>query len=1402
MSSFIFNSFKERFLKSEVPENDTWFFKPVNSKFKENFETDDIKLENYRTYNDFNMAAISKGKKIDETFAKMSKFTYDYYKESNDDTAVKPPFVTVENINKVISANRFNKNITNLRILFFPTADDIKINGSQAGLFSKFLTKESNYGFYYVKSKEELAWCANRVNGDTEGSSERGNIFNNHINIVLGDNIGEEKVYTKISHQIGKYEDRPFEGLFFGFGFNFINVEIECNSNANGIIGYNGKNGRINNVYFKNTRGKATRLICKKKINIPHMTKDSCDINAALFVGCNYGTVELCRVEGENVGDKARVEISKFVPSVYLVQNKSEDTSKPILDDGDEKNYNTNVFYPNYFCINSPGNIIPYCGYFNEGIYGTVSSKDGTRKFWNLNGNNYDATNIKSISILGNPKNGLDAVACLYDYPAHKLTHDQVESSNEFDVSDKNLGILGILSNDVSNNSNELKNVPFFDKSIRPHEFNRVAYYVSLLVGTNYGNIYENKCNAEVYFMGTFVGFEGGICGKLACGDIKNNYIKQDIYDNGGNRDWFVSTAQEDFSNQTEVIKLQLQNTDRSTTNPITNRKLEDHNGIYLNLKTLKNCAIKGIEYTVSGNSNMNPQTENIKTAFGSFVIDNCYNSFSLTNKKDKLITYKDKNSDKTLSGYISLTAEKLYEYRNISGANFYNSQNPVNYEDYNLELNFFNDVSSVYLTSDRYNKSSLSNSYFDISAIPNGNIIIEKGEKKTRYTVNRKFKFPVVRTFSGVNENHYNPTNFTLKYNNNTYFVNQGFPGPTNIYAPFFNYVTTDGLVFESVANENENDYAFISGYNATSGFINADLLKVVSAANVKYHNIWYDPYNTTDYTKLKYKHEIIDLGDIKEGSYNTFGIYSRNEGNMWYEKTSGYGYTPLHDGNKSYSQLYQRFYLPKKDFTKSYIAELKSIYNVGGLCGMHAYGLSTNIQNNKIYLDNNIPVYLNTTSTGDDLNYNGMKDYGALNRFGGFAAVSEIRTSLMCTDFAESNRTINITNNYFKYNEDIHGNSYVTGVLTRKVGPYSCGTGAVHNLGTASPLIAEVKPIIRKTPGIQSYITTFTVDDEKAKGSTDVTYNKKTQYSNDLAMICPRKNPNGFAIDLQVESFVNRQMDYMNNNYTKVGVYPMDYRNIMSTMYDWNTNIIQKMPYGVCSSDPCAMTTVNNHAMSEITIDEIYTSPKQIGKYSYYGTTFTLGHDPYGNPRYFNDVTRMFDTGYRGTNIDDSTVFKMPKDNITPKIDNEEKYNIFTYTRGEMKETAFTGMSYNVQFGFSDNKDILGYWLQDPKHSGYKGQSGYNYDGSVIHIGETYNPQAIREMISTSKKGIAKVSSVSAEDFQGLYVYDKNGNNVMYIDTQYGDMDELNSWSMQLKKNKNNKDHSDLSGCILEIG
>jgi hypothetical protein len=159
-----------------------------------------------------------------------------------------------------------------------------------------------------------------------------------------------------------------------------------------------------------------------------------------------------------------------------------------------------------------------------------------------------------------------------------------------------------------------------------------------------------------------------------------------------------------------------------------------------------------------------------------------------------------------------------------------------------------------------------------------------------------------------------------------------------------------------------------------------------------------------------------------------------------------------------------------------------------------------------------------------------------------------------------------------------------------------------------------------------------------------------------------------------------------------------------------------------------------------------------------------------------------------------------KLPNYPLTSFKRNNEVDQYFTYTYSAISDINDNGepaklgeYSYNVKFAMADNGKI-GYWLEDP----IAGISGDNfvYNHNIMHLGLTKSPEQIRKEIM--EKGICYTSAISGEDFAGLYVYDKDGNNVMYIDTSVGDCDGLSTWSMQLDSGKvDNKQ----MGCVLEI-
>lgn len=363
MDSFVFNNFKKRFLKGEVPPEDTWKFTYVNSKF-EKYKN----VNSYKDQNDFITVsgteafenACTDVKPIDVCYSALESVDVNY-------SSMKPMFITTKNWEEfekqyhVYIVNTDANGVETPRLycgqdlytLFF----SIDEAGNKIGLFGKF------DGFYWIRTKEELAWVADHVNGEYNGN--RIGSYNNKIAIVLGDDIGVEDINpldsrdttVKISSCIGKYSDRMFEGLFFGNGFGIKNINLICNNDTNGIIGYLGQGGMIRNVLIS---GK-NYVTCENKITINHIKNKATDVVAGILCGCNYGSI----VDVMAVGS---VQFNKFVPGVYCVRNKTDS-------DGTDTYQDSNKFFPSYLCINSPGNIIPYVGYFNEGVFASNTFK-------------------------------------------------------------------------------------------------------------------------------------------------------------------------------------------------------------------------------------------------------------------------------------------------------------------------------------------------------------------------------------------------------------------------------------------------------------------------------------------------------------------------------------------------------------------------------------------------------------------------------------------------------------------------------------------------------------------------------------------------------------------------------------------------------------------------------------------------------------------------------------------------------------------------------------------------------------------------------------------------------------------------------------------------------------------
>lgn len=619
MSSFIFNSFKKRYLNGEVPTNDKWTFIPVSEDFKNRYEHDDVKLEMYRSLSDFNRVSPEtfkyecsaqspyiKGKvqtvSVNDPSFKLKGtgliegYTINYIWKKSQNTIEKPLFVDSSN-----SANfytNFNENVSGNNYI------NSYINAG---------------GFYYIRSYGQYKWFADR-------SSKNNNligVFGNDLSAVITDPVGVE-------------ENKPFEGILDG-NYHKFHLMIKGKHTDNGLVGVLGKRGIVRNFKIKGTSFNNS-IECDKQITLEHIKKDGRDINCGMLVGRNYG-----RIENIDAGAMGEFKLYAFVPSVYSVTNKADkykwnEWKNPVREKYDGNN--DNFFYLNSFCINSPANICPYVGYFNEGKFaegfeGVIAETNGyayvdtnntayfTKYFLNNNDDKtftYDVSHF-TYNIMGNffADNVNDSLL-LTSYNYHVLRHIDVPGSNNVASDDyKKLQTIlttnpyyygldsfgkftvrdfGNLNNSatwtVQYNSNLIDKAfdnklysntswqPGYEvtrNSLRLHPNARAAFNVGTIAGANYGTIQSVQVSTTVKNTSNFVGFIGGIAGKQADGNINNVTVYMDnqfTYDFGSNNKYGDVV----YMKQTPILPGAVQNVVESVTSISQNVKdqiIEDY---------------------------------------------------------------------------------------------------------------------------------------------------------------------------------------------------------------------------------------------------------------------------------------------------------------------------------------------------------------------------------------------------------------------------------------------------------------------------------------------------------------------------------------------------------------------------------------------------------------------------------------------------------------------------------------------------------------------------------------------------------------------------------------------------------------------------------------------------------
>lgn len=617
MDSFIFNSFKEQLLTGNIKRSDTWWFHLVNKKLAEDFG-DGLKnvpnidtLEHLATRNELEKENLSYSEYVGPGAGQRPSFLasryytnwapvyYKYKISSTTSSSDAPNFADTDNWKDFIAKYPGNEHLFKM---FLTERPEDEPEDSIVGKFCRMVpTGELDAygneimrprGFYFVETMEELRWCADKVNGIINGRKTK--VFNNNINIVFGDNIGvATNVYLtdlkELNFRIGSDIDRQFEGIIFGNGYRFQNVKLTCSGNQNGLVGYLGKNGIIDTIEITGNN----LIVCDKKINIDHLKQDCCDINAGLLCGKNYGTIsnivvgESCVADTRgwqpftNAGVVTTLTIADFAPAVYTVSNKT--------DSGTAFSHPTkNLYFPSYLCINSMGNIIPYVGYFAEGVFATYAIppaedttylEDEGKGFWKSDymycGTDssgdvgfypYDNSHVGEwtfpgrVTFEGENKN-YTGQALFYDIKlmletkkinfGSKAAGDWATDMCLIPVSHRPYKINsdGTISYDEESGNEglefdwQLNECAYMDKSIKMHQFNRVSYNIGVLIGSNYGDISNIAIYSEdIILNSTFVGFIGGVVGKQAANYRKMENVSVNLCLNDtGARNHYIS---------------------------------------------------------------------------------------------------------------------------------------------------------------------------------------------------------------------------------------------------------------------------------------------------------------------------------------------------------------------------------------------------------------------------------------------------------------------------------------------------------------------------------------------------------------------------------------------------------------------------------------------------------------------------------------------------------------------------------------------------------------------------------------------------------------------------------------------------------------------------------------------
>lgn len=1316
-----------------------------------------------------------------------NKLTYSLMEYSTETEDIyKPTYVTIDNWDKFIE--------------LYPELDY---------LYEMFISNtESIYyrngGFYFILTRENLQWCADRVNGKIG--------FNNNIAIVLGDNIGANEI-QEISLCIGMDKAHKFEGVFFGNNYTLQNLEYSYESDNSGIIGILGENGIISNLFIS---GKII-LNCKTSLSIDHVKKGKSNVYSSLICGKNYGKIF-------NIESNANFIFKNFIPDVYISTNRSNNQPK------DRFGNDENKYYPKYMCFDNVSNAIPYFGYFNDGVMCSTI-------LYNLILNSHFAP---------------ESAFCSFH------THAYGKFWNDYELILDNISTSEIVNSDLITSSDVVSSVDYAasrllvdkyynitadnwyeDNFTKLHNNARVAYYTSPIIGFNSGIVSSIYTDQTLTTSGTFVGFIGGVIGHQVQGIVTdvvtNNTFSSDYTTNSaifnGYGDFITTSYRtlnsniftiDDDDNNVHTSARSLNRIDCFSDDDIySNRYIALDNSVcFAKLKVEMSAGSPNYELVLNSFSAISADSlDNFKK-----FVDKQYNPTAVSPEEFSdvvnpfLTVIQDIEITREVDGY-NLTTSADIGYINGEIISESGSYRPINNMKFDLNT-IFNSCSSVSSVSSLINKL-----YTEIS---DKHTVTENDVNQIIYSSSYNIEYngidlAKVKTYSSTNGSaYYIADNFTYiienNLNNNHYAITVPNTGVSGIYDEIDTYKITLQSYDDPVSPGFKNIYfgTNINGEpieaNSFRAIISNPIFSDEGIIGFKELQLHFSAVNSEFISSGNAATANLNLGFAEFTIKSTSSVYANISEGIFY--TTSVEQDPVYTINQTPCKL--RFehltssvefanqimsadaglLYPEQKYTlyPSYdnyplIYNEASIFNVGGLAGKISLGNWQKIYSTSSHLHNTYSAFDNENEY--------KTSYGLCNRYAGLASIMEIPSDCITDKIfnvsGENFETIqtsasNIFDNSDNYvvikNDDTN--------LTLDTNNDSRVSAYLH--GLSSPLISEIIPINRILPTVTKYSNGI-YSKHNSSQKTDFTpflSGSVGLYNTDIPIQASTYNPDGTCVlineDLPGYKVSRGHSAHEANNYEPAKYYLYENNDQQFYPEEGSLNLEKFVEggfstyYDRISPSPRIDIPYPNKANSITARTTGYEENKSISRYDYMLSDI----------KYTQDVGVTLDLDFAKPlvpfvdlieiNVLDTQTYKFknrPKFNLTkipsftPK-DVPSVNDVFYYEY--TKEPNFITSSYvnrNVAYFSGNDANNKGYYITN--NSLGLSSNGFSYDGTVFNIGFDLSPRQIRTSISNSPNGYFETSSFDSDDLQGLLVIDDNDELINYVELNYSEVDNF---------------------------